>query len=76
VLESAPQLLELQALLESAQDTDGAPESFELIMKAWPASSVTAELDRLTTPPPAYPPDPHPVNARQTVRRNINIAVV
>jgi hypothetical protein len=39
----------------------GVDETVAVTLNAWPASITTAEEDRLTIPPPAYPPEPHPV---------------
>jgi hypothetical protein len=48
-------------------DTGSFPETDALIWKDWPASIVMAEDDRLVMPLPAYPPEPQPVIAMDTI---------
>jgi hypothetical protein len=63
----------LHAALESAHETLGLPERVELTEKDCPASRVTADFERLSIPPPAYPLEPHPVKAKQKVKRKKKI---
>ena len=75
VAERVPHAFELHELLASDHDTTGFPESFEVIAKLWPASMVTEEEDRLTIPPPGYPPAPHPAIRTMNAVRSVNKAV-
>lgn len=45
---------------ERVQLTTLEPATVAVTEKLCPASMVTALLERLVIPPPAYPPDPHP----------------
>jgi hypothetical protein len=60
---------------ERAQFTWFAPELLAVVVKAWPASMTTVELERLAIPPPIYPPAPQPERVMHTERTTNRIKI-